>query len=84
MSLEEANYFVRFSIEYAPSGWYWVIDTRQPFGPIIGYGHYPTPNEALEELKNFMRYFTKNVLKNGDTIRAYVSKHDPNRKKDAN
>jgi hypothetical protein len=81
MSLEEANYIVRFSIEYSPSGWYFVVDTRQPYGNIIGYNKFETPNEALEELKQFLRYFTKSVLKNGDTIRAYVEKHKP--KKDA-
>ena len=82
MSLEEANYMVRFSIDYSPSGWYWVVDTRRPYGPILGYNKYETPNEALEELKGFMRYFTENVLKSGDTIRAYVNKHNPNKKEE--
>ena len=38
---------------------------------------YPDINDAVEELKQFLRYFTENVLKNGDTIRAYVEKHKP-------
>lgn len=80
MSLEEANYMVRFSIEYSPSGWYWVIDTRQPYGYIVGHEKYADPNNAELALKEFMRYFTKNVLKNGDTIRAYVNKHNPKEK----
>jgi hypothetical protein len=82
MSLEEANYFVRFHIDYVGDQWRWAIDTMQPYGTIIGYNYYDTPNEALEELKDFMRYFTKNVLKNGDTIRAYVNKHNPNKKEE--
>ena len=77
MSLEEANKIVTMSISYDPNGWYWVIDTHTPFRSIVGYDTYPTPNEALVELKEFLRYFTKNVLKNGDTIRAYVEKHKP-------
>ena len=80
MSLEEANYFVRFSLQYSPGGWYWVVDTRQPYGNIIGYNKYDDPSAAELELEGFMRYFTKNVLKNGDTIRAYVNKHNPNKK----
>ncbi len=77
MSLEEANYIVRISLVYSPSGWEWKIDTLTPFGFILGYKKYDTPNEALEELKGFLRYFTKNVLKDGDSIRQYVDKHNP-------
>ena len=62
---------------YNANGWYWVIDTHTPFKGIIGYNTYPTPDEALVELKEFLRYFTKNVLKDGDTIRKYVEKHKP-------
>ena len=62
MSLEEANYIIRMSLVYSPSGWEWKIDT---------------PNEALEELKGFLRYFTKNVLKDGDSVREYIEKHKP-------
>ena len=62
---------------YNANGWYWVIDTHTPFRSIIGYSSYPTPDEALVELKEFLRYFTKNVLKDGDTIRKYVEKHKP-------
>lgn len=80
MSLEEANYHVRFSIEYDPSGWYFTVDTMRPFGTIVGYNKFNTADEAVEELKQFLRYFTVNVLKNGDTIRAYVNKHNPNKK----
>ena len=82
MSLEEANYMVRFSIDYSPSGWYFTVDTRRPFGTIVGYNKFPTADEAVEELKQFLRYFTENVLKDGDSIRKYVEKHKP--KKDAN
>ena len=81
MSLEEANYVVRFSIDYSPSGWYFTVDTRRPFGTIVGYNKFPTADEAVEELKQFLRYFTENVLKDGDSIRKYVEKHNP--KKDA-
>lgn len=77
MSLEEANHRVRMSIEYTPAGWGWYINTLQPYGTIVGYTKFPTPNEALEELKEFLRYFTFNVLKNGDTIRKYIEKHKP-------
>lgn len=77
MSLEEANYVVRFSIDYSPSGWYFTVDTRRPFGTIVGYNKFPTADEAVEELKQFLRYFTKNVLKDGDSIRKYVEKHKP-------
>ena len=81
MSLEEANYVVRFSIDYSPSGWYFTVDTRRPFGTIVGYNKFPTADEAVEELKQFLRYFTENVLKDGDSIRKYVEEHKP--KKDA-
>lgn len=81
MSLEEANRLVTMYIGYVEPGWRWYINTNRPYGIIVGYGKYDTPNEALEELKQFLRYFTENVLKNGDTIRAYVNKHDPNSKK---
>ena len=77
MSLEEANKIVTMSISYSPSGWYWVIDTHTPYGKIIGYNKHDDPNVAELELEGFLRYFTKNVLKNGDTIRAYVEKHKP-------
>lgn len=77
MSLEEANEIVTMSISYSLSGWYWVMDTHTPYGKIIGYDRYPTPGGAMMELKWFLRYFSKNVLKNGDTIRAYVEKHKP-------
>ena len=80
MSLEEANYVVRFSIDYSPSGWYFTVDTRRPFGTIVGYNKFPTADEAVEELKQFLRYFTENVLKDGDSIRKYVDKHNPNKK----
>ena len=77
MSLEEANKIVTLHMTYNGSGWYWVIDTHTPYKAIVGYSTYNTPNEALEELKEFLRYFTKNVLKDGDTIRKYVEKHKP-------
>lgn len=77
MSLEEANEIVTMSISYSPSGWYWVMDTHTPYGKIIGYNKHDDPNVAELELEGFLRYFTKNVLKNGDTIRAYVEKHKP-------
>lgn len=48
MSLEEANHRVRMSIEYTPAGWGWYINTLQPYGTIVGYTKFPTPNEALE------------------------------------
>lgn len=82
MSLEEANHRVRMSIEYTPAGWGWYINTLQPYGTIVGYTKFPTPNEALEELKGFLRYFTFNVLKDGDTIRAFIAKHDSNKKEE--
>ena len=82
MSLEEANYHVKFQIEYSPNGWFFTIDTKRPFGTIIGYNEYSTPEEAVEELKAFLRYFTINVLKDGDSIRKFVEKHKP--KKDGN
>ena len=62
---------------YSPSGWYWVIDTHTPFGNIIGYNRYDDPDTTELELEGFLRYFTKNVLKDGDTIRKYVEKHKP-------
>lgn len=80
MSLEEANKIVTIEIRYSANGWQWVIQTHQPYGAILGYNKYSTPNEAFEELKGFLRYFTQSVLKNGDTIRAYINKHDPNKK----
>ena len=80
MSLEEANYIVQFAIQYSPNGWYFTVDTKKPFGTIVGYNKFPTADEAVEELKQFLRYFTENALKNGDTIRAYVNKHNPNNK----
>ena len=77
MSLEEANKIVTLHMTYNVNGWYWVIDTHTPFKSIVGYNTYSTPDEALVELKEFLRYFTKNVLKDGDTIRKYVEKHKP-------
>ena len=77
MSLEEANKIVTLHMTYNGIGWYWVIDTHTPFKNIIGYNTYENPEDALLELEGFLRYFTKNVLKNGDTIRAYVEKHKP-------
>ena len=82
MTLEEANYIVSFNICFSPSGWYWTIDTRRPYGTIVGYGKYENIEDSVKELKEFLRYFTENVLKDGDTIRKYVEKHKP--KKDAN
>jgi hypothetical protein len=77
MTLEEANNIVTIDIRFNGGGWVWMINTHQPFGNIIGYKMYPDINDAIEELKQFLRYFTKNVLKNGDTIREYVVKHKP-------
>ena len=77
MTIEEANQIVTMQIAFNGGGWVWKINTHQPFGYIIGYKMYPTPNEAEEELKQFLRYFTSNVLKNGDIIRTYVEKHKP-------
>ena len=77
MTLEEANKIVTLHMTYNGIGWYWVIDTHTPFKAIIGYDTYDTPGEALEELKCFLRYFSENVLKDGDTIRKYVEKHKP-------
>ena len=77
MILEEANKIVDLSIFYGMNKWKWCINTKKPYGNIIGYDSYDTPNEALEELKQFLRYFTENVLKDGDTIRKYVEKHKP-------
>ena len=42
----------------------------------------PNREQALEELKQFLRYFSKNVLKDGDSVRKYVEKHKP--KQDGN
>lgn len=80
MTVEEANKIVNLSLQYYTSGWEWQIYTLTPYGYISGYKRYPTPEEALKELKQFLRYFSKNVLKNGDTIRAYVNKHNPDKK----
>ena len=77
MTLEEANKIVTLHMTYNSTGWYWVIDTHTPFKGIVGYNTYSTPDEALEELKKFLKYFTKNVLKDGDSIRKYVEKHKP-------
>ena len=77
MSLEEANYIVTLHMTYSVSGWYWVIDTHTPYGSIIGYNKYEDPEATLLELEGFLRYFTKDVLKSGDTIRKYVEKHKP-------
>lgn len=82
MTLEEANHIVRFSIDYSPNGWFFMVDTRRPFGTIVGYNKFSTPNEALEELKQFLRYFTESVLKDGDSIRKYVEKHKPKKDED--
>ena len=81
MSLEEANRIVTMYIGYVEPGWRWYVNTNRPYGTIVGYGKYDTPNEALEELKQFLRYFTENVLKDGDTIRKYVEKHKPKNEK---
>lgn len=77
MTLEEANLIVTMSLDYSFSGWKWVIETHKPFGKIIGYETYDNPEGALKELKEFLRYFTENVLKDGDSIRKYVEKHKP-------
>ena len=77
MSLEEANKIVTLGMQYSTNGWYWIIDTHTPYGKIIGFNKYDNPNEVELSLEGFLRYFTKNVLKNGDTIRAYVEKHKP-------
>ena len=82
MSLEEANKIVTLHMTFSTSGWYWVIDTHTPYGNIVGYNKYEDPEATLLELEGFLRYFTKNVLKNGDTIRAYVNKHNSNKKED--
>ena len=79
MTLEDANRIVRFSIEYSSSGWFFTVDTRRPFGTVVGYNKFDTADEAVEELKQFLRYFTENVLKDGDSIRKYVDKHNPNK-----
>ena len=80
MSLEEANKIVTISICYSPNGWYWTIDTKRPYGIILGYAKHENTEDVVKEVKDFLRYFTENVLKNGDTIRAYVNKHNPNNK----
>lgn len=80
MSLEEANRIITMYIGYVEPGWKWYINTNRPYGTIVGYQKYDTPGEALEELKQFLRYFTENVLKDGDTIRKYVEKHNPIKK----
>ena len=77
MTLEEANKIVNLSLQYYSTGWEWQISTLTPYKFICGFKKYPTPEGALEELKEFLRYFTKNVLKDGDTIRKYVEKHKP-------
>ena len=82
MTLEEANKIITISIDYSANGWYWVADTHRPFGKIIGYDKYDTPGDALEELKCFLRYFSENVLKDGDSIRKYVEKHKPKKEND--
>lgn len=80
MSLEEANKIVTMSICYDPNGWYWSIDTHRPYGKILGYAKHEDTESVLEELKGFLRYFSENVLKDGDTIRKYVEKHNPMKK----
>lgn len=80
MTLEEANKIVTIGMMYTAGGWEWYITTHRPYGDIIGYNAHDTLEGALEELKGFLRYFTANVLKSGDTIRAYVNKHNPNNK----
>lgn len=84
MSLEEANRIVTMYIGYVEPGWRWYINTNRPYGIIVGYGKYNTPDEALQELKQFLRYFTENVLKDGDTIRKYVEKHKPKKEENIN
>lgn len=80
MSLEEAYRMVSMNLEYTPNGWRWVIDTHRPYGCVLGYELHNSPEGALDELRGFLRYFSENVLKSGDTIRAYVNKHIPNKK----
>ena len=82
MSLEEANKYITISICYSTSGWYWTIDTNRPYGKILGYAKHENTDDVVKEVKEFLRYFTENVLKNGDTIRAYVNKHNPNKKEE--
>lgn len=77
MALEEANKYVTISICYSPNGWYWTIDTNRPYGKILGYAKYENTEDVVTEVKDFLRYFTENVLKDGDTIRKYVEKHKP-------
>ena len=48
MILEEANKIVDLSIFYGMNKWKWCINTKKPYGNIIGYDSYDTPNEALE------------------------------------
>lgn len=77
MSLEEANKIVTISICYSPTGWYWTIDTHRPYGKIVGYARHENTEDVVAEVRDFLRYFTENVLKDGDTIRKYVEKHKP-------
>lgn len=82
MSLEEANKIITLGMQYSTSGWYWTIDTHTPYGKIIGFEKYDSPDKAELSLEGFLRYFTENVLKNGDTIRKYVEKHKPKKDED--
>jgi hypothetical protein len=77
MTLEEANKIVTLHMTYNGSGWYWVIDTHTPYKAIVSYKTYDSPEETLLSLEGFLRHFTKDVLKSGDTIRKYVEKHKP-------
>ena len=80
MTIEEANKLITINIRYDGEGWMWMINTHKPYGNILGYRSYDTPDKALEELKGFLRYFSENTLKNGDTIRAFINKHNPKNK----
>ena len=82
MTIEEANKIVTISIRYDGEGWQWIINTNRPYGNILGYQLYDTPDNALEELKGFLRYFSENALKSGDTIRAFINKHNPKKNDD--
>ena len=84
MTLEEANNILTMSIFFNGGGWVWRADTHRPFGCMCGYKMYPTPGEAEEELRQFLRYFTENVLKDGDSIRKYVEKHKPKKEENTN
>ena len=77
MTIEEANKIVTMSIRYNGGGWVWMMDTHRPYGTILGYAQYDSPDGALEELKKFLRYFSENTLKSGDTIRTFKEKHNP-------